>query len=81
MIEENIIKDVINHFRSKKEINDNIIKNIINLFRFKKKNKSIKVRTIRDIMNLCEPKENYKPAREDNSWSNNYIIILIMLNI
>ena len=33
-------------------------------------------------MNLCEPKENYyKPAREDNSWSNNYIIILIMLNI
>ena len=43
MIEENIIKDVINHFRSKKEINDNIIKNIINLFRFKKKINQLKL--------------------------------------
>ena len=33
-------------------------------------------------MNLHEHKENYyKPERERNSWSNNYIIILLMLNV
>ena len=33
-------------------------------------------------MNLHEHKENYyKPEREGNSWSNNYIIILLMLNV
>ena len=35
-IEENIIKDVRNHFRLKKEIDDNTVNDIRNLFRLKK---------------------------------------------
>ena len=55
-IEENIIKDVRNLFRLKKEENDNIIKNIRNPFRLKKENEAIKDRITREISNLFELK-------------------------
>ena len=51
-IEENIIKDVRNLFRLKKEENDNIIKNIRNPFRLKMENE--KDRITRQISNLFE---------------------------
>ena len=51
-IEENIIKDVRNLFRLKKEENDNIIKNIRNPFRLKMENE--KDRITREISNLFE---------------------------
>ena len=53
-IENNIIKDVRNSFRSKnlrKEENCTAIKDIRNLFRLKKENKAIKNRTVIDIRN------------------------------
>ena len=53
-IEANIIKDVRNLFRLKKEI---AIKGIRNLFRLEKENKAIKDRIIRDIRNLFEHEE------------------------
>ena len=74
--ENNIIQDVRNFFRLKKEINDAATKNIRNLFRLKKENEAIKDRVIRDIRDLFkyEEEENcYKSERVGNIWSNNYI--------
>ena len=50
--EENIIKDIRNLFRLKKELNYTAIKDIRNPFRLKKENKAIKDRIPRDIKNL-----------------------------
>ena len=55
---------------------ENITKDIRNLFRVKKEIKAIKDRILRDIKNLFEhgeEKDCYKPVRESNFWSNNYI--------
>ena len=74
--EENIIKDIRNLFRLKKEQNYTAIKDIRNLFRQEKETKAIKDRILRDIKNLFEhekEEENYyKPVRVSNFWSNNY---------
>ena len=60
-MEGNIIKDVRNHFRLKKEINDTVIKD----------------RILRDIRNVFEPEDGeedyYKPVRVGSFWSNSYI--------
>ena len=77
--EENIIKDVRNHFRLeklKKETIYTTIKGIRNHFRLEKDNKAIKDIILRDIRNLFENEEEenyYKPIRVNNFWSNNYI--------
>ena len=74
---ENIIKDIRNLFRLKKEQNYAAVKDIRNLFRQEKETKAIKDRILRDIKNLFEhekEEENYyKPVRVSNFWSNNYI--------
>ena len=49
--QENIIKDIRNHFRLKKELNYTAIKDIKNLFRFQK---SIKYLILRHLKNLFE---------------------------
>ena len=71
--EENIIKDIRNLFRLKKEQNYTGIKDIRNLFRLKKEIKAIKDIILRDIKNLFEHEEEsyYKPVRVNNFWSNN----------
>ena len=72
--EENIIKDIRNLFRLKKEQNYTAIKDIRNLFRLEKETKAIKYRILKDIKNLSkhEEEENYyKPIRVSNFWSNN----------
>ena len=84
---ENIIKDVRNLFRLKKEMDvriifrlkketdDNTVNDIRNIFRLKKENEAIKDRIIRKIRNLFEyEKESYdKPGRVCNFQTNNYI--------
>ena len=54
---------------------EKIIKNIRNLFRLKKEIMAIKGRIIKDIRNLFEQEKVgcYKPVRDGNFWSNNYI--------
>ena len=63
--EENIIKDITNPFRLKKELNYTAVKDIKSLLR------------LTDIKNHFEhekEEENYyKPVRVNNFWSNNYI--------
>ena len=75
--EENIIKDIKNLFRLRKEQNYTTIKDIRNFFRQEKETKTLKDRILKDIKNLFEhekEEENYyKPARIRNFWSNNYI--------
>ena len=75
--EENIIKDIRNLFRLKKEQNYTAIKDIRNLFRQEKETKAIKDRILRDIKNLFEHETEednyYKPVRVSNFWSSNYI--------
>ena len=74
--EEKIIKDIRNLCRRKKELNDPAIKDIRNIFRLKKEIKGIKHTILGDIMNLFEheaEEKYYKPVRENNFWSNNYI--------
>ena len=65
--EENIIKDIRNLFRLKKEQNYTAIKDIRNLFRQEKETKAIKDRILRDIKNLFEHEKEeedyYKPER------------------
>ena len=64
--EENIIKDIRNLFRLKKELNYTAIKDIRNFFRLEKETKTIKDRILRDIKNLFEHEEEenyYKPVR------------------
>ena len=53
----NIIKDVRNFFRLRKEINYYAIKDIRNLFKLEKGTKTIKERILRDIKNLFEHEE------------------------
>ena len=75
-IQINIIKNVRNLVRLKKEIIESTIKHKTNRFRLKKENEAIKDRVIRDNRNLFEHgKEEYyyKPARAGNFWSNTYI--------
>ena len=55
--EENIIKDIRNLFRLKKELNYTAIKVIRNLFRLEKQTEAIKDRILRDINNLLEHEE------------------------
>ena len=50
--EENIIKDIRNLFRLKKELSYTAIKNIRDLFRLEKETKKIKDKMLRDIKNL-----------------------------
>ena len=67
--EENIIKDIRNLFRLKKELNYTTIKDIGNSFRLEKETKAMKHRILRDIKNLFEhqEEENYdKPVRVSN---------------
>ena len=68
--EENIIKDIRNLFRLKKEQNYTAIKDIINLFRKEKETKVIKGRILRDIKNLFEHEKEevnyYKTVRVSN---------------
>ena len=54
---------------------DSTVKDIRNLFSLKKENEAIKDKIIRDFKNLFEHEEEdyYKPVRESNFWSNNYI--------
>ena len=74
---ENIIKNIRNLFRLKKERNYTAMKDIRNLFRVEKESKAIKESILRDITNLSEhevEEENYhKPVRVSNFWRNNYI--------
>ena len=72
---EQIIKDIRNLFRLKKELNYTTIKDITNIFRLEKETKAIKDRIIRDIKRLFEHEEQnyYKWVRVNNFWSNNYI--------
>ena len=74
--EENIVKDIRNLFRPKKELNYTAIKDIRNPFRLEEETKAIKDRTLRDIKNLFEHKEGenyYKQVRISKILSNNYI--------
>ena len=75
--EENIINNIRNHFRLKKELNITVIKDIRNHFRLEKETKAIKDRILKDIKNFIEheeKEENYcKPVRVSDFWSNNYI--------
>ena len=71
--EDNIIKDVKNLFRKKKEIDNNSVKDMSNLFILKKENKAIKNKIIRDIKTLIEEDDCYKPITVGNFWNNNYI--------
>ena len=64
--ERNIIKDIRNLFRQKKELDYTAVKDIRNLFRLKKETKAIKDRILRDIKNLLEHEEEqnyYAPER------------------
>ena len=73
---ENLIEDIRNLFRLKKELNYTGIKDIRNLFRQEKEAKTIKDRILRDIKNLFDREEEeesyYKPVKVSNFWSNNY---------
>ena len=69
--EENIIRDIRNLSRLKKEQNYTGIKDIRNLIRLEKKTKTIKDRILRDIKNLLEDEEEkeenyYKSVRVSN---------------
>ena len=74
--EENIVKDIRNLFRLRKELNYTAIKDITNLSKLEEETKAIKDRILTDIKNLFEHEEDenyYKPARVSNFWSNNYL--------
>ena len=74
--EENIIKDMRDIFRLKKEQNYIAIKDVRNIFRLKKQIKGIKDIVLSNIKNLFEYEKEvnyYKPVWESNFWSNNYI--------
>ena len=75
--EKNIIQDIKNLFKLKKELDYTAIKDIRNLFRLNKEIKTIRDRILGNIKNLFEhekQEENYyKPVRVNNFWSKNYI--------
>ena len=54
---ENIIKDIRNIFKLKKELNYRAIKDIRNFFRLEKQTDTIIDRILRDIWNLFEDEE------------------------
>ena len=58
--EKKEIKDIINLFRLKKELNYTAIKDIIIIFRQQKATKATKDRILRDIKNLLEHEEEKK---------------------
>ena len=58
--EENIIADVRNLFRLKKELNCAANKELRNLFRLEKKTKAVKDRTLRDIRIILSMKKKKK---------------------
>ena len=64
---DNIIKDVRNLFRLKKNINNNAIK-------LKEQNEAIKGRIIRVVSKFSEQEkeDHYEPGRVGDLWSNNY---------
>ena len=65
----NIIKDIRNLFRLKKELNYTAIKDIINQLTLEKETKAIKDRILRGIKNRFEHKEeenSHKPVRVSN---------------
>ena len=71
--EENIIKDIRNYFRPKKEQNYTAIKDVRKLFRLEQETKAINDRILRDVENLFEHNKGencYKPERISNFWSN-----------
>ena len=72
---DNIIEDITNLFRLKKELNYTGVKDIKIFLKKEKETKAIKNTIIWDIKNLFEhEKENYyKPVRVNNFWSSNYI--------
>ena len=74
--EGNIIKDMRDIFRLKKEQNYIAIKDVRNIFRLKKQIKGIKDIVLSNIKNLFEYEKEvnyYKPVWVSNFWSNNYI--------
>ena len=71
----NIIKDVRNLFRLKKEIDVTAIKDIRNIFRLKKETEAIEDRIIRDNGNLFKHEEEDKPVKVGNFG------VTIILNI
>ena len=75
---EKINKDRRNPLRLEIEQNYTAIKDIRNLFRQEKETKAIKDRILRDIKNVFEHVKDevnyYKPVRETNFWSKNYIL-------
>ena len=72
--EKNIIKDIRNLLRLKRELNYTAIKDIRNFFRLEKETKAIKDRIIGDIRNLFEHEEDYyKPVRVYHVWIKIYI--------
>ena len=65
-----IIKDIKNIFRIRKEINNSAIKDITK----KKENETIKDQIIRDIKSLFEQENDYyKPIRVGNLWNDSFI--------
>ena len=76
--EEENIKDIINFFRLRKEVNYTAVKDIRNLFRQEKETKATKDKILKDIKNfflnrLHDEENYYKPVRVSNISSNNYI--------
>ena len=76
--EEENIKDIINFFRLKKEVNYTAVKDIRNLFRQEKETKATKDKILKDIKNfffnrLHDEENYYKPVRISNISSKNYI--------
>ena len=73
--EENIIEDIKNLFRLKKQVNYTAIKDIVDLFRRGKETKAIKDRILGGFKNIFEHEEEnyYKLVRVNNFWSNNHI--------
>ena len=61
--EKNIIKDMRNLFRLKKELNYTVFKDIRNLLMLEKETKAIKERKLQDIKKAfeCEEEDYYKP--------------------
>ena len=73
--EENIIKDILNLFRLKKELKYTLFIDIKNLSRLEKETKAIKDRILTGIQNFFEHQKEanyYKAARVNIFWSNNY---------
>ena len=56
-------------FQNKRETYDTTIKDIRNLFKLKKENEALKDRIIRNIRNLFEQEDYYKPVRVCSFWS------------